>query len=350
MGTEQFPIVKIDRTTGQEMLPLLIQKGIFSGYQDIPTKEEIIERECLRTGVSELSDNQKAQVLKAAGKYRTKNYIVRNYGNYQVGLSIANFSEDQLPYAMGRVSLNKLGLKLAQIILAEVYSQRKTVDIEISKERVLNYLGYSSYEKQIYQQIEDVLFSLTHLNYYIHEYRTNVLDKIRSKEWGWFVYAVKSDPKSYILSVNKSFVGCIEAVINNEKGIERDLSRGYYSFPTALLPASKNYSSAALLLANFLLLDSGNSKLNTGKNKIVAYKVQWLMDIMKIEYKRKNEAKEAFLNALEEVTIINKTQPSISELCKMKSAKFSEQTLHIYLPSDITKLDDSIKSNLLGVK
>jgi hypothetical protein len=350
MSTEQFPIVKIDRTTGQEMLPLLIQKGIFSGFQVVPTKEEILAAECSRLGTQELTEEQKLHALRSAGKYRTRNFVVRNYGNYEIGFGIANFTDEHLQSALERISLHKLGLKLAQIILAEVYAQRKTVDLVISKDRILEYLGYSSYEKQIYGQIDDVMFSLTNLNYYIHEYKTNMSGRLKSKEWGWFVYAVKSDSKNYTLSVNHNFVGCIAAVMNNEKGAERNLSRGYYSFPTAMLPASKNYSAPALLLANFLLLDSGNAKLNTGKHKIVTYSIPRLMETMKIENKRKNEAKTAFIDALEEVTIINKTQPSISELRKMKSSKFSDQVVRIYLPRDVEHLDSSIKSNLSAVK
>lgn len=350
MRVQQFPIVKIDRTTGQEMLPLLMQKGIFSDFQNLPLRDEILKNECEKLGVEVLSDEQKRQALAAVGKYRSQQFIIRHYGNYQVGFGIANFSDETIIGALERVSLHRLGLRIAQIILSEVYEQRKTVDLVISKERILEYLGYSSYEKQIYKQIDDVIFSLIHLNYYLHEYRTDMSGRFKCKEWGWFVYAVKSDSKNYTLSVNPNFVGCIEAVMNNAKGVKRNLSRGYYSFPTALLPASKNYSAPALLLANFLLLDSGNSKLNTEKNKIVAYSVQRLMETMKIENKRKNEAKAAFIDALEEVTIINKTHPSLSELRKMKSAKISEQIVRIYLLSDIEKLDDSIKSNLLAVK
>jgi hypothetical protein len=350
MSTQQFPIVKIDRTTGQEMLPLLIQKGIFSDFQNLPSKEDILNAEFARLGVESLTDEQKRQALALVGKYRSHNFIVRHYGNYQVGFGIANFSDENISSALGRVSLHKLGLRIAQIILAEVYAQRKTVDLVIPKERILRYLGYSSYEKQIYRQIDNVMFSLSNLNYYIHEYKTNTSGRVKCKEWGWFVYAVKADSKNYTLSVNHNFVGCIQAVINNEKGTNRDLSRGYYSFPTALLPASRDYSAPALLLANFLLLDSGNSKLNSGKSKIVAYSIGRLMETMKIENKRKNEAKDAFLDALEEVSIINKTQPSISELRRMKSPKFSEQIVRIYIPSDIEKLDDAIKSNLLDVK
>ena len=46
MSSQQFPIVKIDRTTGQEMLPLLMQKGIFSDFQNLPFRDEILKEEC----------------------------------------------------------------------------------------------------------------------------------------------------------------------------------------------------------------------------------------------------------------------------------------------------------------
>src|ERR1017187_324994 len=244
MSTETFPIVKIDRATGQEMLPLFLQKGIFSNYKALPTKEELLDKAKLEMGVETFTKAQEHNILKSERVYRTKNYIVRNFGNYEVGFGLSflmnNYNDDQLDEALGRVSLYKLGHRLASIILAEVYIQGKTTDLVISKEKLLKYLGYSSNEKQIYKQIDDAMFSLMTLNYFIHEYKTNVSDKIKSKELGWFIYAVKSDHKNYTLSVNKNYVGCIESVINNEKGVERDFNRGYFTYPTSILPASKD--------------------------------------------------------------------------------------------------------------
>ena len=170
MSTEQFPIVKIDRMTGQEMLPLFLQKGIFSNYKALPTKEELLDKAKLEMGVESFTKAQERIILQSERVYRTTNYIVRNFGNFEVGFGLSflmnNYSDDQLDEALGRVSLYKLGHRLASIILAEVYIQGKTIDLVISKEKLLKYLGYSSYEKQIYTQIDDAMFSLMTLNYF----------------------------------------------------------------------------------------------------------------------------------------------------------------------------------------
>lgn len=351
MKGEKFPIVKIDRTTAQEMLPIFINKGIFSNYKALPTKEELLTKAKAELCVETLTKEQERSALQSEKMYRTTNYVVRNFGNYEVGFGLSflmnNQSDENLDNALGRVSLYKLGHRLASMILAEVYIQGKTTDLIISKEKILESLGYSSYEKQIYSQIDDVMFSLMTLNYFIHEYRTNVSDKIKSKELGWFIYAVKSDRKNYTLSVNKNFVGCIESVMNNDSEAERDFSRGYFTYPTSILPASKDYSTAAYLLSNFLIMDSGNAKLNNKKVKIVAYSIRRLLEVMKIEATRKDQANKAFLEALGEVKMINKTSPSIKELSGMKSSRILDQVIHIYLPSEIERLDSVIKSNLL---
>jgi hypothetical protein len=150
--------------------------------------------------------------------------------------------------------------------------------------------------------------------------------------------------------VNKNYVGCIESVINNEKGVERDFNRGYFTYPTSILPASKDYSTAAYLLSNFLIMDSGNAKLNDRNQKVVAYSVKHLIEVMKIERVSKTKLKKAFLDALEEVQIINKTSPTLKDLARMKSFNLLDQVVHIYLPKEVEHLDSSIKSNLLGPK
>jgi len=354
MNREKFPIVKIDRTTAQEMLPIFINKGIFSNYKALPTKEEFLTKAKAELGVETLTKEQERSALQSEKMYRTTNYVVRNFGNYEVGFGLSflmnNQSEDQLVNALSRVSLYKLGHRIASLILAEVYIQGKTTDLVISKERLLESLGYSSYEKQIYARIDNVMFSLMTLNYFIHEYKTNVTGKLKSKELGWFIYAVKSDHKNYTLSVNKNFVGCIASVMNNEEEAERDFSRGYFTYPTSILPASKDYSTAAYLLSNFLIMDSGNAKLNNGEVKIVAYSIRRLLDVMKIEAARNDHAKKAFLDALAEVKIINKTTPTLKELSSMKSSRLLDQVIHIQLPSDAEKLDRKIKSNHLPTK
>ncbi|NCQ17909.1 MAG: hypothetical protein COZ80_07380 [Ignavibacteria bacterium CG_4_8_14_3_um_filter_37_9] len=140
--------------------------------------------------------------------YRNNNYIVRDYGKYVVGFGLGFLKEDseeKITDAIERISLYKLGHKLATIILAEVYDQRKFTDIVIPKEKLLEYLGYSTKGKQIYKQIDDVMFSLMTLKYFIYEYRTELFAKMKSRELGYFIYNVKSDYKNYTLSVNENY-------------------------------------------------------------------------------------------------------------------------------------------------
>jgi len=353
MSIERFPIVKIDRLTSQEMLSLYLQKGIFSNYKALPTKEELLEKAKDDLGIAKLTEEQERSVLSEAKLYRTKNYVIRDYGTNTVGFGLGflmHDTDEALDAALGRISLYKLGHRLASIILAEGYQQRKYVDVVISKERILEYLGYSPKEKQIYKQIDDVMFSLMALNYFVYEYRTKAFTKLKSRQLGYFIYDVRSEQKHYVLSVNPNFVGSIASVIQNDGTDVKDFNRGYYSYPTALLPATKNYSTPAYLLSNFLIMDSGNSKLNNGIDKIVAYSVPKFMEVMKIESTRANKSKKAFLDALMEVKFIKKTEPSIKELSAMKSSRIMEQVVHVYLPAGVERLDSSIKSNLLGAK
>ncbi len=353
MSYEKYPIVKVDRATVKEIMPLMMQKGIFSNYKALPTKEELLDQAKLKIGGMALTKAQERDALSSAIRYRTKNYIIHDYGKYVIGFGLgflAAETEEDISKATGRISLYKLGHKLAMIILAETYQQRKTINIVITKERILEYLGYSSYEKQIYKQIDDAMFSFMTLNYFVYEYKTKSFSQLKSKQLGCFVYDVKADSKGYTLSVNQNYVGCIVDVLNNDPKAERDLSRGYVSYPTSLIPATKDFTTAAYLLSTFLVAESGNASLNYRDNKVVAYSVKNLLEVMKIESGRVSEAKRQFINALQEVKITNKTSPSIKELSAMKASLFMKQIVHFELPKDVEKLDTLIKSNLLGTK
>ena len=39
-----YPIVKIDRTTITEILPIFINKGIFSNYDDLPERADLLNK------------------------------------------------------------------------------------------------------------------------------------------------------------------------------------------------------------------------------------------------------------------------------------------------------------------
>ena len=117
------------------------------------------------------------------------------------------------------------------------------------------------------------------------------------------------------------------------------------TLPTYLLPLSKDYSQGAYLLANFLMAEKGNAKLNTKEHKVVAYRIPRLMEIMKLNYTREDKNYQAFLNALEEIQIIDRIDPDISTLRELKTSRIQDQVVRIYVKKNIEQLNSEIKSN-----
>ena len=120
-----------------------------------------------------------------------------------------NAYQGNLKDDLQRVRLNKLGHKIAMIILSEVYHQKKWEGLVIPKQRIMEYLGYTSVNKYIYGHISEVIFSLRWLDYKIIEYNTKIKVREDRKTTGNFIYNLIEDPKSYTLWVNKLFVGSV---------------------------------------------------------------------------------------------------------------------------------------------
>jgi len=346
-----YPIVKIDATVVKEVLPIFINKGIFSNYDDLPERADLLKKYQEELGIQSLTKEQVREYLSQIGEYKTNNYVVRDYGSYLIAFSL-NAYQGNLNDDLQRVRLNKLGHKIAMIILSEVYNQRKWSELVISKHAIIDYLGFSTNDKHIYRDISDVMFSLRWLDYQIIEYKNTVNVQQRSKTTGNFIYNLIEDSKSYKLWINSFFVGSIAYVLTQDKksmpaGV---LKSGYYSYPTTLLPLSKDYSQGAYLLTNFLMAEKGNSKLNTKEHKVVAYKISRLMEVMKLNYSREDKNYKAFLNALEETQIIERVNPDISTLKKLKSSRIQNQVVHFYVKKDIKQLDSELKSIHLVTK
>ena len=223
------------------------------------------------------------------------------------------------------------------IILSEAYRQRKYEELTISKQTILSYLGYNANEKHIYQDIDDAMFSLRWLNYVVYEYKNNAAIKPKSQQTGNFIYNLRQDNKTYTVWINKAFLGCIEQVLRQEtenlSDAEKRLvfSRGYFTYDTKLLAMTKNYSTTAYLLAHFIVLDSGNSKLNNDDYKVVAYKASRFMEEANINHARPTRRKNALIKALEEVDIIERLEPDIEELRKIKPAMFDNIPMRVHL-------------------
>ena len=147
-----FPIVKIDRTITHKYLTLFMNKGIFSNYNALPDKTELLENERRQMGVDVLTHQQRRQILTSAGEYKTKSYVVKDYGNYIIAFSARMFleslesAEEELALgisndyhvdeALKRIKLYKLGHKIAFAILSEAYHQRKYDDSCYSKTEI----------------------------------------------------------------------------------------------------------------------------------------------------------------------------------------------------------------------
>jgi len=347
----QFPIVKIDRTTITELLPVFINKGIFAKYDGLPERADLLDQLKLDLGVTELTTGQEREYLAQIGEYKTDDFVVRDYGNYLIKFSL-NATKNNLSDDLRRIKLNKLGHRIAMIILSEVYHQRKWTDLEIPKEKILDYLGYSTASKQIYGDIKDIMFSLRWLEYELNEFRNTSSINPRIIKTGNFIYDLEINPKSYVLDINKKFVGTIVYVLTRDKNTlpQNAFERLYIDYPTTLLPLSKDYSQGAYLLSTYLMTQLGNSKLNTSTHKVIAQKISTLMEVMKLTYSRDDRNTQAFLSALEETQIIDRVVPDISTLRELKTSRIQDQVVHLYVKKDIKLLDSEIKSNLLVTK
>jgi len=367
-----YPIVKLDRTTVAEILPIFMHKGIFTNCKALPEKAGLILNECNRLNVCDLNENQERELLTNARMYKTNNYVVRDYGDYAIAFCAKmyidyleeteiriedellrnEYTEEKINSALDKIKLYKLAHKLSMIILSEAYQQRSLQGVYITKQKILDYLGYSSYEKHIYEDISDAMFSLAWLTYQIFEYRTKIKVEEEAKTIGNFIYNIRDDKKtkSYTLSINELFFGCVEHLLVDKKYSREErkelFARGYITYPTSLLQASKNYSQANYLLSNFLVSEKGNHHLNGNGYKVVAFRVSRFMDVMNIEHSRATNRKLVFLNELEKVDIIEKTSPTLGGLKQLTPRKLEDQMLYVYIDSSIRDLNEKISSAL----
>lgn len=211
----------------------------------------------------------------------------------------------------------------------------------------------------MYQEIDKALDSLRLLHYKIWNY-TSINKKAKKRNYaksntiGNFIYSLKSDCHKYTLNINKEFVGCIEFVLKNDEEqnkiltdykqqkTENPLKRGYFEYPTLILPLTKNYSSCADFLTHFLVRELGNDKLNTKKYKIISYKIDKFIEEACIKDKNNTKKFRILIKALKEIEIIDKTAPTIEEMEKMKPKEISQITLKIWIVKDVKKLNEII--------
>lgn len=145
---QSFPIVKIDRTTAQDLLSIFAEKAIFSGCNNLPMKENILEKEKLKLNKTDLSYHEQRNALAKAKRYKDGHWVISDYGDKAIGFDMrlyqdfiketenqignqlspySNEYDEQAEMAIKRVRLFVLAHKLAYIILAEVFSQKNVM-------------------------------------------------------------------------------------------------------------------------------------------------------------------------------------------------------------------------------
>jgi len=375
---EQYPIAKIDRVTGQDLLPILLQKSIFTNYSDLQTKEEIIEQERIRLNKERLDFEEQRAALTRAREYRQGVYVTRDYGNFVIGFSCKLYlgcikeHEDTLTEALKQpqlfpevmeeierglesIRLYRLAHKIAHIVLTEVYRQRKIKGLVIPKEQMIRLLGYEPNEKQIYQRIERALTSLLVCSYKIWDYEFTPgykkrTDRPSSKEIGLFIWRLKITQKDYILNVSDVYVGCVNQLLLEDKTPKRErkklFSRGYYDWVSRIYTLTKDESISVELLSLFFIREDGNKKLKRSRIKVITHKVEKLAREALVTHKRPRQRYHQLIEALEKVEIIEKIEPPIDELRQLKPAKGLKTVLHIHMASSAKELDKLIESKI----
>lgn len=355
-------IVKLDRTTVQEFLPLLTQRGIFSKYDNLPKGEDILAKEKKRLGIDQLTLEQERLVLTKTGKYRSNAYVFRDYGDYVIAFSaklylenlmkteeelkdevmLKKYGEKRIAKALERINTYKLAHKLAIIILGEVYIQNKHEQLVIPKQRLIELLGYKTTDKSIYNHVKEAINSLRWLDYIVYKYKTRKVLKKDYTTTGNFIYNFSDKPTEYEFWVNPLFVGCAIHMAQDgsklsEEEHKRLFARGYLEYPLSHIAESKVVSNAAYYLGHYLLTQNGNTQLNTIDHRIITVSVENLYRVAGISHSRPDVRVNTLLNAMEEIAHIQHIEPPIEDLRQKKSKRVEEMTLHIYLPQQKKK-------------
>jgi len=244
--------------------------------------------------------------------------------------------------------------RLAHLTLAEVYSQKKAKGLTIQKKDAVKLLGHTTEEKQVYQDIKESYKNLMFCSFqrwnFSYTGTQKKQERVRDHTIGTFIYNLREDAKSYTLDVNEKFVGCaynlIQDTLTPKKKRGEIFSRGYFDFPTRILSLTRHYPLAGELLANFLISEKGNAKLNTPDTKIIAHRGKRYAQAANLTHNRKNVRYRELLETLEKVEIIEKIEPPIEELKRIKPAKGLETIIYVHVKSSIEELDNLIASKI----
>lgn len=364
----QFPVVMMDATTHRSLLEPLKEKNIFNDRtKDLPKYNELIAAESGKLG-RKLSFTEERSLLTNTSQYIKDHYVIRDYGSYAIGFSTQVYIEkildlerllkgkdvepdlfdqytEEINKGLEQIHFWKHGYQIAKAILAEVAIQ-KSLKIEISKERLLQYLDIDKKSGYIYRLLEEVLMSLRTIDYVLYNFGLPKTKKDKFKMTGYFIYNLADSYKSYKISVNEYFVGCVLSYIEGSNNRD-DYQRGKMPYPTALIPAGSNMTDKAFYLMEYFTGEKGNPKLNTEEHKVISQKIRVYIDKCKLQNPRLGANYRNFLEALKETSrYYIKIEPDMKVLEKLKPSKAINTILRVYLDRDIQKFDDKLKSKI----
>ena len=360
------PIVRIDYITSKDLLPMLMNKNIFPQSNSVPEKQELLSNAHKIYSTDTLSLEQEREFLN--GKVYTEDgFIFRDYGKYIIGFDVRLFHQEELrekelelkrdlengvlfPEAIQNVLENirlyALAYKIAFIVLAEVDRQKVHRGVVIPKLDIIEKLGKTSNDKQIYADIENALFSLRWISYKYFGYEYTDISRIKTKNpktkaIGNFIYNIKDDGKNYILDINPTFVGCILYLMGEERLEIPENFRGYYWWTENVLLL--DLSTHGQLLLDYLIKESGNAKLNKDGLKCISQKVDVFIVESGINFAQSSKRFRRFIETLKEIMpIIEYTEPSVEDLADTKPQHMFKVNLRIWLKADIKDIDQKI--------
>jgi len=372
----ELPVVKIDRTTSKELLPLFLNKGIFSNFNQIHHIQDIIAKEEKRIG-RKLTAKEKRDLEIKTGEYKKDGYVWKEFPGYAIGFGYKHFREyleemekfyqkrkeeaevspflfpdmkKEIEEVLRKIKIYKKGQDLAYGILGEVFLQKTSSGVILPKKNAVYYIGHTPEDKGAYQDVKEILNSLMWLSYRITgRENSNIKGAI-----GNFIYNVVESSKQYILDINPVYVGCIQQFFRNKERRTRKerkelFSRGYFNFPMKALAISKGYSASTQEFRNYLLREKGNTYLNSKKYKVISQKIKIYIRKACLRYKKKDRNYKVFVEEVLPTLIrdrfIAKIEPSLDELKALSPKIGYETNLKIYVPK-IKKLDKSLEEVL----
>lgn len=375
-----YPKVPMDSTSARDLFKVFKEKGLFGKkIDDLKTSDNILNTERARLGkesVDDLTANEQRKALARERFYRNGNYIYTDFGNFSIGFNIKLYGDylisqkndllkkqtepflfdelnEEIDEALENIASYKIAYELAYIVLAEAAAQKKLTNLYISYEKILHYLQEPTSNKTIYRKIRDGFHALRYLDYVLWDYSNITPTKIeRAKKdgdffmTGNFIYNYGEDAKGVYIDVNEKFAGCALKVIDSDQQSKQMFTRGYHWFPTISLGMTRRAGTSVAFLTNRLFAETGNDTLNTESHKVITPAVpagETLCEWASIQHGRANRRWSELLKTLAKVDIIDKIEPSLATLRKMKPSTGMKEKIRIYIKSDVNAIDADLK-------